>query len=489
MDYKELIRRKNKSLAIILLISIVLRAIANAFFASGIMVIAFVALGLVLSGILLFLNSKVNPIVMMYLITLLMTFLGVVIMFGFPCTTNYLMFYMAIFFVVMYEDIRPIVLQCVLSATCMIFFYFKYADKLAETWSPDAMVMCVVYIVSGMLVYVVLCRFTKSQLKAVQESAEEYEEQKAVAESLLGEIGKSVNSLGETSNTISESITITEEISGQIANATDDVARRTSEEVEATENIKNMVERSVEQIAEMSQSSSMMVQASNENGSKVDEGGRLVHDLSQQMEQLNSRMNQISEAMNELNEENKKIITILGTLDSITEQTNLLSLNASIEAARAGEHGKGFAVVATEIRALSENSAQFTDEIHMILEGIERKTELVLSEVNAGQSAVRDCAENASAVDTTFQVISENTDSVLVQAKDIQVKADELENLLNATMNDVVAVSDNIESTSAAMEEISASIANLNGNINNVVDGYNNINGITGTLLEASKSA
>ena len=60
-------------------------------------------------------------------------------MLTFPCTTNYLMFFLAIFFVVIYEDIRPIIMQTVICAAAMAVFYVRYADRLAETWTADAM--------------------------------------------------------------------------------------------------------------------------------------------------------------------------------------------------------------------------------------------------------------------------------------------------------------------------------------------------------------
>lgn len=60
-------------------------------------------------------------------------------MLAFPCTTNYLMFFLATFFVVIYEDIRPIIMQTVICAAAMAVFYVRYADRLAETWTADAM--------------------------------------------------------------------------------------------------------------------------------------------------------------------------------------------------------------------------------------------------------------------------------------------------------------------------------------------------------------
>ena len=120
MEYNDIIRNKNRVLAITLLICIVLRCIVNAFFTGIGDVIPMGIGGFVLTALLLFLSSKVHPVVMMYAMVLLMSGIGIALMIAFPCTTNYLMFFLAIFFVVIYEDIRPIILQSVICAICMV---------------------------------------------------------------------------------------------------------------------------------------------------------------------------------------------------------------------------------------------------------------------------------------------------------------------------------------------------------------------------------
>ena len=230
-----------------------------------------------------------------------------------------------------------------------------------------------------------------------------------------------------------------------------------------------------------------MAGASNETNTQVQTGGQLVGDLSSQMQDLNKRMETVASSIQSLSEENAKIIEILATLDQITSQTNLLSLNASIEAARAGEHGKGFAVVATEIRQLSDDSAKFTEQIHGILNGVEEQTAQVQKEILTGQKSVEICTQNANDVNYSFQEIAENTSQVLHRANVIEKQAQELESLMNTTLENVNNINDNIESTSAAMEESSASINNLHSNIGNVVDGYHDINEITEALVQASE--
>lgn len=487
MEYNDVIRNKNRILAITLLICIVLRCIVNAFFTGIAQVIPMGIGGLVFTALLLFLNNKIHPVVMMYAMVVLMSVISIVLMMSYPCTTNYLMFFLAIFFVVIYEDIRPIVLQSSVSAIAMVYFFFRYTKELQRSWSLDAMSMCVVYIISGMLVYISLCRLTKEQFAKLQKTHKKSEKQRKKAEQLLAEIGKSVGVLDATSGKLNDNITMTGTISDQIAEATEDIARRTVVEVGDVEQIKDMVQNGVSQMKEVAESSTKMAEVSEQTNTQVQAGGQLVGELSSQMQDLNGRMEEVAEAIQMLSEESAKIIDILATLDQITSQTNLLSLNASIEAARAGEHGKGFAVVATEIRQLSDDSAKFTEQIHGILKGIESQTAHVQQEILLGQKSVETCTQNANDVNCSFQEIAENTSQVLHRANVIEGQAQNLERLMNTTLENVNSINENVESTSAAMEEISASINNLHNNIGDVVDGYHDINEITEALVQASE--
>lgn len=148
---------------------------------------------IVLTAILLLISKWLHPVIQAYLMVALMSGISIMLMIVFPCTTNYLMFFLAIFFVVIYEDIRPIIIQCVISAICMYIFYRKYAEELANTWSADAMAMCIVYIISGMIVYINLCRFTRQQFTELQKRSLEAKEKSDKANHLLGKIGKSVD--------------------------------------------------------------------------------------------------------------------------------------------------------------------------------------------------------------------------------------------------------------------------------------------------------
>ena len=92
-------------------------------------------------------------------------------------------------------------------------------------------------------------------------------------------------------------------------------------------------------------------------------------------------MSQVVETMKDINASSKRIVDIIGVIDSIAFQTNILALNAAVEAARAGEQGRGFAVVAWEVRSLAQRSAEAAKEIKSLIsasvERVEQGTILV----------------------------------------------------------------------------------------------------------------
>ena len=110
-----------------------------------------------------------------------------------------------------------------------------------------------------------------------------------------------------------------------------------------------------------------------------------------------------------MNESTKKINTISEAISQITEQTSLLSLNASIESARAGEAGKGFAVVATEIGKLAEQSKNSTKEIKEIIASIQEKSNTAVNAIKSTEDVVN---EQDLAVGQTQGIFSEILKSI-----------------------------------------------------------------------------
>lgn len=173
------------------------------------------------------------------------------------------------------------------------------------------------------------------------------------------------------------------------------------------------------------------------------------------MEAVASHVKEVSQtsvktvkSMGEVEASVEEINNFVSNIVEITEQTNLLALNASIEAARAGEAGKGFAVVATEIRKLSELTAQTTEDIYQIIEGLKSKADEATKQITSNND-----------------VVADTISSTRETQEEIKQALQEL-NQLNDAVQDIAAVS---EEQASSSEEISATVDELNESTNRVL--------------------
>jgi len=196
-------------------------------------------------------------------------------------------------------------------------------------------------------------------------------------------INEVTGDMGEIAENI-QTVTLTMQEMGAAAA---DVAKNTVETSESmsivTASMREM-ELSIEQINNNSASA-------NEQGEKsaaiVTQGKKIVDTTKREMDSINQSMKDLSGVITNLGDAAAQIGEIIEVIEDISDQTNLLSLNASIEAARAGEHGKGFAVVANAIGRLSEKSAESTKDIVKLIRHIQSTVE------NAVTTTVKNAAQ------------------------------------------------------------------------------------------------
>lgn len=202
----------------------------------------------------------------------------------------------------------------------------------------------------------------------------------------------------------------------------------------------------------------------------ADIGQNVVASTQKQMRTIEGKINELSTDITTVNTYVKEIDEILAVITSISEQTNLLALNAAIEAARAGEHGKGFAVVADEVRKLAEQTNQSSSQVRQIITAIQREASKLAtsmdtshSEVTKGLQMFTQSEENFHEMKTFIEEINDQLHDVLEKSKTISANSHQvvgdmkvIEDISLSSKDEVEAMAQATVKQASAMQEIAA---------------------------------
>jgi methyl-accepting chemotaxis protein len=226
-----------------------------------------------------------------------------------------------------------------------------------------------------------------------------------------------------------------EAVARRVSDISSAVAQMTASIQEMDQNLLNLATVVEEAVANTQQMSASIVQVagnadrvrseSNVTDQQVREGRNEVLILSKNMGSISDTVQDVVTEMQSLDGASRQIGEILGLIEEIADQTNLLALNAAIEAARAGEHGRGFAVVADEVRKLAENSASSTKQIGSLVLDIQRRTSAVLERTAKANSLVQSNAESARNVTHMIETISTRVSEVAQLVSEISMATTE----------------------------------------------------------------
>lgn len=391
----------------------------------------------------------------------------------------YMTYGIALLFSCMYYDKKfTIIIAVITYVMCAVSTWFRVKDAVANgNAAPN--LEYIPYMLGFTIEFVLMGAVFISVAAGSHKLLENLHGSERVNE-IMGRCGTVSERLVDMMNSLSEDMTRTEKSTDTIASS-------------AKETLDNCTE-SMNHVSSMQDTINEMVEATALIGSKTGEMLGISDDICGRMESYIEQMNSAVESMREIERSadmtNHSIKSLEKVIEEITkfvkdianisEQTNILAINASIEASRAGQYGKGFSVVAGEVRVLAERSKQSSnsvsktvDKVLAMLGEVKKSNAENLSSVDSGISGITAAREAAGELEQLQEQSREKTEQIAQSGKQtgersrrVHEMAQQMEQLVQISYNEANAI---VEETSG-QKQIADATSKTFGSVKTMAD-------------------
>lgn len=304
---------------------------------------------------------------------------------------------------------------------------------------------------------------------------------------LISNLNKESDQIAEASQNLKTAAKDSGNSAYEVAKAMHELASATSNQTEQVAQTANTIERLGLIVCEVSEQTLNIASSSEQVASSAQSGQKLTHDVANEINQIYFATKEMGNVIQELDEATKLIADIASEIREITDETSLLSLNASIEASRAGEHGKGFSVVAKAVGRLAERSREAAQRIDDLTVQMRDRGEQAVRLMESEIARVEGGKDLAGKAATTFEGIFKELETVLAKINHVAKAAKEMsadnEKAINAIAN-IAAIS---EESMASTEEVSAAAEEQSAAAQEVTTLAENLFVISNEMKQAAK--
>ncbi|MBV5340958.1 MAG: methyl-accepting chemotaxis protein [Deltaproteobacteria bacterium] len=289
--------------------------------------------------------------------------------------------------------------------------------------------------------------------KSVDEAELLSQEIQRMAGALKGLLVK-INSSSEEVSSAAEKVNITAE---RIATGSEEVAAQAATVATAGEEMSATS-------GDIAQNCQLAAEGAQRASQSAQSGAVVVEKTVAVMSQIAEKVQESAKTVENLGARSDQIGAIIGTIEDIADQTNLLALNAAIEAARAGEQGRGFAVVADEVRALAERTSRATREISEMIKAIQNETRDAVTAMEQGVHQVEAGTVEAAKSGEALQDILQQINDVAMQVNQIATAAEEQTATTSEISSNMMQITEVVQQTSTGAHESAAAAMQLHSN-------------------------
>jgi methyl-accepting chemotaxis protein len=261
---------------------------------------------------------------------------------------------------------------------------------------------------------------------------------------------------------VSETATSVASASAQISSSTEEMAAGSQEQTTQSEEIARAVEQMAKSIAVNSENAGEAAQTAERAKGAAEQGGKVVLDTVSGMKQIANVVRESAGTIQNLGKSSDQIGEIVGVIEHIADQTNLLALNAAIEAARAGEQGRGFAVVADEVRKLAEQTTKATKQIAGMIQQIQADSHGAVSTMANATKQVDEGIVLADRAGVSLHEIVEISQKVTHMVSQIAVANEEQSSTSEQISKNMEAIAAVTQQTASGTQQIARAAEDLN---------------------------
>jgi methyl-accepting chemotaxis protein len=345
----------------------------------------------------------------------------------------------------------------------------KTFDASVEAASATGLIVVVLAIALSIALSTVIARVVVNPVKAVInmiENADLNSQFGSVRKDEIGDLQRSfdkfVASIKDTLLQVAEASGAVASASNQISSSTEEMAAGTQEQTSQAGEVASAVEEMTKTIVENSRNASATAETAKQAKNAAQQGGEVVLQTVADMGRIAAVVNQSADTVKALGKSSDQIGEIIGVIDDIADQTNLLALNAAIEAARAGEQGRGFAVVADEVRKLAERTTKATKEIAGMIKQIQQETEGAVFAMEQGTKEVESGKVLADKAGESLKEIVDVSQKVTDMVSQIAAASEQQSSASEQISKNVEAISTVTNQTASGTQQIARAAEDLN---------------------------
>lgn len=295
------------------------------------------------------------------------------------------------------------------------------------------------------------------QVDSISEINQDLYSIKSIIENVSEGAEQQVEKLKSTSDTLNNSNKTVSMLAESVDEVVDETVR-TKDIISSMDKTVNDMYRNATDFAENAQEMSKI----------AEQGESIIKTAADGMDTIKEMVMHVSGTISELGVSTKQIGDIVEIIDDISEQTNLLALNAAIEAARAGEHGKGFAVVADEVRKLAEKAGKSTKEITDLVKKIQGETGKAVTAIQTSTKEVEKGAKVTWQAKDSLTSIIQAVKGTVSQIQDITRSGEKMSDSTGLVVKNFSSIAKVVNKNAEFMTELSQSFKQLETSVEDV---------------------